>query len=79
MRLQNGQMGLIKYFFVCDCSVYVFIGVYTTVDKVDHLFHVEKTETDAVFAIEEIAEKLIYMAIGTKIIVTAIPNKFEKT
>lgn len=79
VRLQNGQMGAIKYFFVCDCDVYVFVEVYSLIQQFDHLLQVQNTETDAVFSIKEIASKLIYMAIATKEVVTAIPNKFEKT
>lgn len=66
-------------FFVCDCDVYVFVEVYSLIQQFDHLLQVQNTETDAVFSIKEIASKLIYMAIATKEVVTAIPNKFEKT
>lgn len=78
-RLLNGTIGAIKFYFVHTNNVYAFIECYKTIESIDHLVEIQSAGTYVVVKINEIANKLIYMAIGKREIITSIPNKFEKT
>lgn len=78
-RFRDHEIGAIKFYFLDKCDVYGFVEIYKVIQSVDHLMEIQCTDINMVFNINEITEKVIYIAIGKRETVTAIPNKFEKT
>lgn len=78
-RFRGGQIGAIKFYFIDNCDVYAFVLIYNIIGLVDHLMVIQCTDQINVFNIDEVEQKLIYMAIAKQEIVTTIPNRFEKT
>lgn len=78
-RFRDHEIGAIKFYFLDKCDVYAFVEIYKVIQSVDHLMEIQCTDINMVFNISEITEKVIYIAIGKRETVTAIPNKFEKT
>lgn len=79
VRFKDGTIGAIKFYFIHESNVYAFVECYETIGSVDHLEKIQSTETNAVHVINEISNKLIYMANRKFEVITSIPNKFEKT
>lgn len=79
VQFKNEEVGSIIFFFVSDPEVYVFVEIYAKKETEGHLTLIETTNKKAVFNVEAIQSKLIYMYITKKEIVTKIPNKYEKT
>lgn len=79
VMLTNGEMGKILYFIHCNEETYALVQIFITVGNKNHLHEVISEQSMLVIKIEEIQEKLIYMKFGTKQIVCAFPNRYEKT
>lgn len=79
IRAIDGTIGAIKYFFFFNQSAYALIDIITTIKKSDHLTEVQCSGTYQVIMLNQIKQKLLYMKIAHKEIVTTIPNMYEKT
>lgn len=73
------QIGQISYFIRYDGSSYALVELFDIIKENFHLREVVPKRSIEIFKIDEIAEKLIYMEIGSRRIVCNIPNNFEKT
>lgn len=79
VQLSNLEIAAIQFYFVSNRHVYALAEIYIIIDSIDHLMQLQSTNIKKIVRIEEIAQKLIYMDIAKREIVTSIPNKFEKT
>lgn len=75
----NGDVGKIEYYVESGYGNFALVDIFHTYATKNHLQEVESTKSVRMFKIEEIKEKLIYMKIGTKQIVSSLPNQYEKT
>lgn len=75
----NGEMGKIRYFVHCDESIYAVLELFDLVKESEHLREVEPKHNLKIFKINDIKDKLIYMNIFGRKIVSKFPNKYEKT
>lgn len=78
VQFSDGQLGMIKYFVKCN-SVFAVVDLFHIIKTKNHLKEVEPKKIVAVFKIEDLEDKLKYMEIGLKHIVSRIPNNYEKT
>lgn len=77
--LKSKQMGRIRYFLKFNESNYVLVELFETIKENDHLQEIVSKQSIKLFDIEEIQEKLIYVELEKRMIVSNIPNNYEKT
>lgn len=78
IKLRNHELGSVRFYFLIDYNIYAYIDVYKVLQSCDHLLLV-KIDEKRMIDIKLIAEKMIYMKIGSQEIAATIPNYFEKT
>lgn len=79
VRLKGGKIGAVMFYFMLDSIVYSFIELYEIVKTTNHLLEVQCSTSKKIFEIQDIDQKLIYMKIGSREILTSRPNMYEKT
>lgn len=79
VQFLDETIGAIQYYFTSAHELYAVVELFTVVKCVDHLIEIEASSTYYAKNINEIDQKLIYMNINSKKIVTKIPNRYEKT
>lgn len=75
----DDSLGIINFFFNYNETTYVLIEKFKICGQTDHLLEVDSTSSLFIQKIENIHRKFIFMRINNKIIVTRIPNYYEKT
>lgn len=80
VKIKSDKICAIKYFFVLDVNLYAVADMYEIIDKHQHFFEIERSETQEIFrATQDIQEKCIFLKFGFRQFVTFKPNKYEKT
>lgn len=79
VKMHDGVVGAVSFYFVSDFNVNVYIELYDLIEKNDQFHIVQPSQLSGVFSIKNIANKLIYMKIGARDVVTERPNSYEKS
>lgn len=78
VAFSNTNIGKIKYYVEHNNEVYAVTENFVVTRKKFHLMEVASEQQVSVINIDKIEEKLIYVEIGNKKIVSRVPNRFEK-
>lgn len=79
LLMKDDTIGLSEYYIKSQAKVFVLLQIYKTVDVKYHWSEVSSTEQFRVYAVNEIKDKMLYMKINDKEIITSEPNRYEKT
>lgn len=79
IKLKQSTIGIVKFYFVHEFVVYGFMEIYNIINQQDQFSVVKSTGDHEVFRVCNVEKKLLYLKIGSKEIVTSIPNQYEKT
>lgn len=79
VKMKNGQIGAVAFYFTANYNVNAYVELYEVEKVNDQYFIVNSTGTAGIFNIKEISNKLIYIKIGVREVVTERPNSYEKT
>lgn len=79
VEIDNGEIGCVDFYLLNGSMAFAFIHFYAVIDRIDHLFQIEAKDEKRIVAVERIRRKMIFMKIKQNVIVSAIPNRFEKT
>lgn len=79
LRLKNEKCGAVDFYFVDKLVVHGLMDEYGIVSSKDHFNKVTGLGQYAVFNINEVEKKLLYMNIRDEEFITSIPNRFEKS
>lgn len=78
VRLQNGDIGTIKYYAYIKGQKCAFIEEYEILETIDHIFEVEPSGIDLYAPVDLITDKYLYMYVEKRHYITIIPNVYEK-
>lgn len=79
VSMSDGSLGVVQYFFTHDDLCYLFLENFEVIHTVDHLLEVKSVSVYSIHQTENIDDKLLFMKINGKYVVTRIPNRYEKT
>lgn len=76
--LKNDFIGMVKFYIKLDKKIYVVIDGYETVDFINHISKVQRTNQKILAPIDDIEMKYIYMKVELHQYITSSPNRYEK-
>lgn len=76
--LKNDLVGMAKFYLKLDNKIYVVMEGFETVDFINHISKVQRTNKNILAPIDDIEMKYIYMKVGLHHYVTSPPNPYEK-
>lgn len=79
LELKDGTIGVAQFYVIKNENFFVLLNIYDEVKKNYHLREVRATNNFMVFPFESIKEKLLFLTFGTIDVITAEPNKYEKS
>lgn len=79
VQYKDGTMGAVAFYFMSNEIAYAYIHFCEVIKRLDHLVEVKFSEAHGMFNISEFDDKLIYVKIGNREILSRRPNKNEKT
>lgn len=79
IQTKDELYGAVQFYVLADTNLFALVIIYEIVDSVDHLIEVKPTSSHKAIEFNQIKRKMIYMKIRDKEIITAIPNRYEKT
>lgn len=77
--LSDSSLGTVQYYFKHDNNFYALFEKFEVLFQTDHLLEVKSTSLLSIRKIETIVDKLLFMRINMRNIVTCVPNKYERT
>lgn len=77
--LSDSSLGTVQFYFKYDNNFYAFFEKFEVLFETDHLLEVKSTSLLSIQKIETIVDKLLFMRINMRNIVTRVPNKYERT
>lgn len=78
IRLQNNEIGAVHFYVIEDYTIKAYIEMWKIESTLDHLMIVKKDRSKIV-NIKDIRGKMLCVEINGQVIVTEIPNNYEKT
>lgn len=79
IQTNDKKLGMVLYYLNVDSNLYACVKMYHMVNEIDHFTEVKDSGSKAVFRVEDIACKMIYLKFGLREYVTKQSNRFEKS
>lgn len=75
--LVNGTIGVAKYYFIFNETIYVMLTQYTVIDNIYHILKVKSMNRAVMAPVDEIEKKYTLMTVGLNNYIVHSPNPYE--